>query len=167
MSVSVRRFRAEEWPTYRDLRLRALLDSPDSFGSTWEREVVLADAEWRDRLASGATAPNQLPLLALVDDVPAGLTWARLGDERPDVAHIYSVWVAPEHRDRSLGRLLMEAVLDWARASGVRVVQLDVTVGNDAALRFYRRFGFVETGSREHMRAELWSQLMELVLAPA
>jgi ribosomal protein S18 acetylase RimI-like enzyme len=167
MPTSVRRFTAEEWRTYRDLRLGALQDSPVSFGSMYEREVVLSDDEWRDRLASGASSPNQLPLLALVDDAPVGLAWGRISDEEPDEAHIYSVWVAPDCRDRGLGHGLIQSVIDWARGSGVRVVRLDVTVGNDAAVRFYRRFGFMETGEREHMRAVLWSELMVLVLDPA
>lgn len=164
--ASVRRFTTDEWRTYRDLRLGALSDSPDAFGSTYEREVVLTEDEWRDRLAGGASSPNQLPLLALVDETPAGLAWGRIADEEPDAAHIYSVWIAPDHRDRGLGRVLIQAVIDWARAREVRVVRLDFTVGNDAAVRFYRRFGFVETGARKHMRGELWSELMELVLAP-
>ena len=164
--ASVRRFAPDEWRTYRELRLRALQDTPDAFGSTYEREAVLADDDWRDRLASGASSPNQLPLLALADDVPAGITWGRIADEEPDAAHIYSVWIAPEHRDRGLGRVLIQAVIDWARTREVRVVRLDVTVGNDAAVRFYRRFGFVETGERQHLRAELWSEVMELVLDP-
>ena len=100
MSISIRRFTADEWRTYRDVRLRALSESPDAFGSTYEREVVLADDDWRERVAVGATAADQLPLVALVDGVPAGLSWGRVSEVNPDLAHIYSVWVAPEHRDR-------------------------------------------------------------------
>jgi len=117
-----------------------------------------------DEVGEAAQLGLQAPLLAHVDDTPAGLAWGRIADEEPDAAHIYSVWIAPEHRDRGLGRVLIQAVIDWARTRGVRVVRLDVTVGNDAAVRFYRRFGFVETGERQHLRAELWSEVMELVL---
>jgi ribosomal protein S18 acetylase RimI-like enzyme len=165
--MTIRRFTADEWRTYRDLRLRALADSPDAFGSTFQRESAFADGEWQDRLAKGTAEPNSLPLLALADGTPAGLAWGRINDDEPDVGHIYSVWVAPEYRDLRLGQRLMTTVIDWARTRHLRVVRLDVTVGNDAALRFYRRFGFVEVGEPEHMRAELWSQLMELVLDPA
>jgi len=166
MSISIRRFTADEWRTYRDVRLRALSESPDAFGSTYEREVVLADDDWRERVAVGATAADQLPLVALVDGVPAGLSWGRVHDEEPDVAHIYSVWVAPEHRGLGIARLLMEEVIAWARAFGVRVVRLDVTVGNRGAEQLYRGLGFIEVGDTQPMRAgtTLRSQVMELVL---
>ena len=167
MPTSIRRFTPDEWRTYRDLRLRALSESPDAFGSTYEREVVLTDDDWRNRLADGATSPNELPLLALADDAPAGLAWGRIADEKPDVAHIYSVWIAAEHRDRWLGRVLIRTVIDWARTRGMRLVQLDVTASNAAGVRFYRRLGFVEVGEPRFMRGELWSQVMELVLDPA
>lgn len=77
MPVTVRRFRADEWRAYRALRLRALADSPDAFGSTLEREAAFPDGDWRTRLADGASAPDALPLVALVDESPAGLAWAR------------------------------------------------------------------------------------------
>ena len=82
------------------------------------------------------------------------------------MAHIYSVWVAPEHRGLGIARLLMEEVIAWARAFGARVVRLDVTVGNAAAVQLYRGLGFVEVGDTQPMRegSALRSQVMELVL---
>jgi hypothetical protein len=47
-SASIRRFDRDEWPTYRAVRLRALGDSPDAFGSTLAREEALTDAEWAE-----------------------------------------------------------------------------------------------------------------------
>ena len=165
-AMIIRRFSTDEWRTYRDLRLRALAESPDAFGSTFAREVALVDDDWRFRVASGATAPNELPLLALVDDTPAGLAWGRIADEEPDIAHIYSVWVAPDHRGLGIARLLMEEVIAWARAFGARVVRLDVTVGNRAAVQLYRGLGFIDVGDTQPMRvgSALRSQVMERML---
>ena len=61
MAITVRRFAPHEWRVYRELRLRALADSPDAFGSTYEREAARTDAEWEDRLTTGATAHGQMP----------------------------------------------------------------------------------------------------------
>lgn len=43
---SIRRFKPAEWHTYKTLRLRALDDSPDAFGSTLEVELARALSSW-------------------------------------------------------------------------------------------------------------------------
>jgi hypothetical protein len=39
--------REEDWEAIRDVRLRALLDAPDAFGSTYKAERGKAEPEWR------------------------------------------------------------------------------------------------------------------------
>jgi hypothetical protein len=48
--VEIRRLRAGEAARLRELRLRALQDSPDAFASSYEREAELPTAHWK-RLA--------------------------------------------------------------------------------------------------------------------
>jgi ribosomal protein S18 acetylase RimI-like enzyme len=166
MAIFVRRFAAHEWTTYRDLRLRALADTPDAFGSTFAHEAARVDDDWRDRLTKGARASHELPLIALSDDVPAGLAWARLDDQQPDLAQLYQVWVAPDFRGRGVGRRLVEAVVAWAQTTGIRVLRLGVTRGDSAAVRLYRRAGFLDVGDARPLRpgSHLQSQPMELVV---
>lgn len=168
MATVLRRFAAHEWLTYRELRLRALADSPDAFGSTFAREAARSDDEWRDRLATGAGSHSDLPLVATVDDAPAGLAWGRLDDRQPDMAHLFQVWVAPEFRGRGVGRLLVDAVIAWARTAGARVLRLGVTCGDTAAVRLYRRAGFVDDGPPQPLRpgSEVKSQPMVFALEP-
>jgi hypothetical protein len=45
----VRALRRDEWRNYRELRLRALSDSPDAFGSTWKAEAARPDSAWADK----------------------------------------------------------------------------------------------------------------------
>jgi len=71
------------------------------------------------------------------------------------VAHLYQVWVAPGHRGRGIGRMLIEAVIAWARESGLRVLLLDVTAGNSAAVELYRQLGFVDDGDTQPLRDKL------------
>ena len=75
---TIRAFSANEWRVYRDLRLRALADSPDAFGSTLAAETGRLDAEWARRLASSVDSPLNLPLVAEVRGEPIGLAWAEL-----------------------------------------------------------------------------------------
>ncbi len=45
--MRVRRADEDEWEHIRDIRLRALLDAPDAFGSTFEGEAEDGESEWR------------------------------------------------------------------------------------------------------------------------
>ncbi len=151
-TVTVRRFTPDEWGLYRDLRLRALQDAPDAFGSTYAHECQRADADWRTRLADGAASSRELPLVAEVDGEPCGLAWARLPDEEPAVAHLYQMWVAPERRGHGVGRALLDMAVEWARASGAHAMRLDVTVSNSPAVELYERAGFRPVGNPKPLR---------------
>jgi ribosomal protein S18 acetylase RimI-like enzyme len=111
MPSLIRRFESSEWRTYRDLRLRALADSPDAFGSTLARESTRTDDEWRGRVERGANSRREFPALAAVDDAPVGLVWARLDDEQSSVAHLFQVWIASEQRGSGVGRQLIDAAV--------------------------------------------------------
>lgn len=59
-------------------------------------------------------------------------------------AELVSMWVAPTARSRGLGALLVNDVLTWAQSAGdIESITLCVIEGNDTALRFYERLGFV------------------------
>jgi ribosomal protein S18 acetylase RimI-like enzyme len=59
------------------------------------------------------------------------------------------MWVAPTHRRRGVGQLLVNAVIDWARSRSARALSLMVTCTNDPAIRFYQQLGFTKTGRTE------------------
>lgn len=97
-SPQVRIFAAHEWRIYKDLRLRALADSSDAFGSTLADEQGRTDDQWASRLAAAAESSGDLPLIAELDGEPIGLAWGRIESAKPDVAALYQMWVAPEGR---------------------------------------------------------------------
>ena len=49
--ITVRSITAGDWREYRNIRLRALRDSPDAFGSSYEAEAVRNDDAWKSRIA--------------------------------------------------------------------------------------------------------------------
>ena len=63
---------------------------------------------------------------------------------RPEGAEIKRMWVAPAARRRGLGRRLLAALEDAARAAGHRHVVLDTSSGQPEALAMYRALGYLE-----------------------
>lgn len=163
---SIRTIRPDEWRTYRDLRLRALADSPDAFGSTLAAEESRPDTEWSSRLESAADSRWNLPLFAESGGEPVGLAWGRIERSSPDVANLYQMWVAADYRGRGIGQMLLEAVIAWARQAGVQQLALGVTLNETPAMRLYSRAGFVPSGRPQPLRegSDLLVQAMVLML---
>jgi dihydropteroate synthase len=134
---------------WRALRLRALADSPDAFGQLLASAEARTDAEWQ---ASMEPMPTRAQLLAEDAGTAIGMTVALIDAADPARAHLYAMWVTPEARRRQVGRRLVHAALDWARAKGVREVELRATATNAAAYQLYLATGFVDTGRREPLR---------------
>jgi ribosomal protein S18 acetylase RimI-like enzyme len=57
-------------------------------------------------------------------------------------AHIFLLYVAPEHRRQGLGKALMQQAEAWARERGDRQIGLQVFQTNQPALALYQGLGF-------------------------
>lgn len=146
--ISLKPITTEEVSLYKAVRLRALRDTPTAFGSTFARESLFSDADWLRR-AAGRTDVASIGYLALEDGEGCGLVGGFLEDEDPTQAHLVSMWTAPTHRRRGVGRLLVGAVLEWARRQKAETLRLTVTSNNSVAIRFYEGRGFTMTGEAQ------------------
>jgi ribosomal-protein-alanine N-acetyltransferase len=63
-------------------------------------------------------------------------------------AHVLNVCVREDQRGQSVGRSLMEWLLEEARGTGNSWIFLEVRPSNRPALKLYRSLGFVEVGVR-------------------
>lgn len=66
-----------------------------------------------------------------------------------DDAHITTVAVDPQARQKRIGTHLMINLVDRALAIGAKHLTLEVRVSNSAARRLYERFGFAPVGVRK------------------
>ncbi len=152
--AAVRRVRSDEGSLLRAVRLRALADAPLAFGSTRARAAALVDEHWRAWAADGAAGVRALWLLAEQRTGPVGLASGVIDADDPTLAHLYSMWVAPEARRTGAATKLIEAVAAWAGERGARTLRTSVTVGNAGAERLYARAGFEDTGERNPLHHE-------------
>ncbi|HEY6538862.1 MAG TPA: GNAT family N-acetyltransferase [Candidatus Dormibacteraeota bacterium] len=132
-----------EWESLREIRLKALADAPQAFGSTLAQELARPEAAWRERAepSAGGCTWTARTASGWVGLVGAFVTEGRV--------QLVSMWVAPGWRRRGVARALIAAVVAWFGESGQGELYLRVGADNLVARRCYEAAGFrlVETPS--------------------
>ena len=134
----IRQTTADDWELLREVRLRALADSPDAFLETVAGAANFPESRWRERATPGDTQA------CFLREEGSGMVSCFVADD-PALVFLVGMWVAQELRGTGVGRELVERVVAWAREHDASRVCLSVEPGNDAAARLYERCGFVET----------------------
>ena len=133
---------------YRALMLEAYALHPDAFSSSVAERAALPLSWWQSRLSEEPLAAERV-LGVFQDDRLAGVAGLSF-EKREKLRHkatLFGMYVPARCRQQGLGRSLVQAVLAQAGARpGVRLVQLTVTQGNDAARALYESCGFVAYG---------------------
>ncbi|MEU4193140.1 GNAT family N-acetyltransferase [Kribbella sp. NPDC026611] len=133
---------AEYWRLLRDVRLRALKDSPAAYISEYQVESTWGEAEWRARFRyrHWVVVRRGGAIIGLASSV-------RVDDRPPLERHIESVWVDPRYRRTGVLRAMLAYlgavepdVTDW------RIWVLDT---NEIARKVYDRLGFTPTGEQQ------------------
>lgn len=131
---------------FKAVRLQALNDTPNAFGSTYAKESQLSDADWLKRAADW-NSERSIGYLAMDAGVACGIVAGFLDEHDPLRVNVISMWVAPSHRRAGVGRSLIDAICAWARDRGARQMHLMVTSVNHPAMEFYKQIGFAMTGN--------------------
>jgi RimJ/RimL family protein N-acetyltransferase len=119
--------------------------------------LISSDGEWRSvsderrYLRALRRYPDAAVLVAETEtgELVGRLSVAR--DPHPASSHVadLGLMVAASHRRLGVGTALLEGAVDWARAHGIRKLELHVFPWNEPALRLYERFGFEREGYRK------------------
>jgi ribosomal protein S18 acetylase RimI-like enzyme/adenylylsulfate kinase-like enzyme len=164
-AVDIRAARNEDLDVFIDVRLRALGTDPFAFGSTVAQERARPRADWRSTLAR--IQEHGVLMLALNGQRAVGMARGERWEGLSGVAGLFGMWVDPAYRGAGIGRQLVDGVLAWARAAAFGRVELDVAIGNTAAIALYASSGFRDTGERRPMSRDpsIIEQRMRLDLA--
>lgn len=130
---------------FKAARLRALLESPTAFSSTYAKESQITDEEWLKRSVRWSS-DGSVGFLALAGERACGMIFCFEGEEERLQGHVVSMWVDPEFRRAGIGKELIHSVVSWARSRRMQELKLMVTSVNDGAIAFYERLGFRMTG---------------------
>ena len=127
--------------------LAAVLAAGGAVGWVTVPDRAESDRWLAERVAEVAAGRSRVALVTAGGRLAGVGRWSWY--DSPTVAvngDVRQVMVHPEARGRGLARLLVGALVEDARASGVETLTLDVRGNNHAAMALYEAFGFQVAG---------------------
>jgi RimJ/RimL family protein N-acetyltransferase len=145
--TTVTQLSADDWQLLRDVRLQALVDSPEAFAADVSTERSMGEAQWRERLADDTWAAVRrggasIGVLGVSAPAPHGAAdgW------------IHSWWIAPEARGTGAARALLAWVDTLGHHRAWTRIGLGVWAENTAAIEVFAALGFAAQEPRPSSR---------------
>lgn len=141
MEYYVRRLTETDARAYRDIRLEALEQYPETFQATYESAMDLPLEAYAVRLQMYALFGGFVG-----DELKGFLGFTPL--RNPKISHkgvMWGMFVQPDARGTGLAAAMVQAVLDYA-SDHVEQVLISVIADNQRARRFYEKMGFQPYG---------------------
>ncbi|MFI9047379.1 GNAT family N-acetyltransferase [Streptomyces sp. NPDC053427] len=132
----------DNWSVWRALRLAALAEAPNAFGSTLAEWQGDGDREERWRARLGIRDSHNV--VAVLDGRPVGMV-SGVPTQESGTAELISMWVSPPVRGQGVADRLIGEVERWAIQRCATRLRLSVMPDNPAAIAFYARHGFAGT----------------------
>lgn len=126
---------------YKALRLEALKRDPTAFGSSYEEERKLSEADWKKRTKNA--------LFALSNNKPVGMIVYVFSNKikTKHIANIFGVYTQEKYRNQGIGKKLIEsALLEIRRNRSIMKIDLTVNPKQKSAVKLYKKYGFKVVG---------------------
>jgi ribosomal protein S18 acetylase RimI-like enzyme len=136
---------------YNELRVEALLDSPEAFGTTYAEHMARSKPIERVYNRFQEDGNYTFGMLTENDDLLGVCTLLRQSNlKEKHKAHIFAMYVTPSARKEAVGKQLVTAAIEKAKEIGVEQIMLSVVTSNKAANRLYESLGFSTYGIEKH-----------------
>ncbi len=129
------------------LRLCALKDNPEAFGSTYEETLARGKAWMLQRLSG---KEDEVFYLGAFEEALIGMVafYREEGSKSRHKGYVVSMYVLPKSRGLGAGKALMQELIIRAKQiEGLEQLQLAVVTTNQAAYHLYRSLGFEVYGT--------------------
>lgn len=148
MKIKIIQISPDRWQEYRDLRIQALKECPQSFLSTPEEAMKESAEFWQKKSKTMFFAEVEGKLVGMIGGYQ---------DEKQKLEHTFNIvsfYVASDFRHQGVGRALFQHILDYAQQKPeVEKYQLGVAHTQSNAIKLYESFGFVIVGTmKDHIK---------------
>ncbi|GAB3588038.1 GNAT family N-acetyltransferase [Calidifontibacter terrae] len=146
--LTIRTLEADEWQTYRDVRLSALEESPDAFAASVSQEKQYDEDFWRARV-------DRSRRLVAQDEESKVVGVVSVGDRSTEddrIGELFGLWVTPDLRGQGVAWKLVQAGVEQATSENYAFLLYWVGTDNGRAVAFASSFGFRPTDSRRPMK---------------
>jgi len=138
--MKIRLLTEEDNKIWKAIRLEALQNSPENFGTSYEEEINFPAEDW--------SVQNNDIFGAFIEDklvATTGFFTLRL-KKMKHRGRLFAIYVMPKHRGQGLASQLIETVINHAKS---RVIQLHLTctTTNESAINLYQKHGFKTYGT--------------------
>ena len=132
-----------------NIRLRALRDDPESFGSSYEEILERGIAGATQSLRKRDTAPDDVTFGAFEGETLVGIAGFRRGEEvkKRHKGVIWGMYVPREMRGKGIGKALLEAAIAHAKTlPSLEQINLSVVLTSKEAHHLFISLGFETYG---------------------
>ena len=140
--MNIRQLTIQDFPIWKNIRLLSLIESPSSFGVSYEEEINESISDWESRL-------NKTQIFgAFMDDVLVG-TAGFFVLEMIKIKHrgrLVSMYILPQYRGKGIANELVKAIINHAE-SRVLQINLNCNTNNLIAINLYEKHGFKICGT--------------------
>jgi ribosomal-protein-alanine N-acetyltransferase len=116
-----------------------------------EQRCFTKEAWSKRQIAKFLDAPDSVSLTARANSEIVGFVIGLVNQyDGMKIGHIVTIDVLPNHRRKAIGMTLLRSVEQEFKKAGVKVSYLEVREDNLAAMRLYRKAGYVEVERLEN-----------------
>lgn len=148
--MEVRRLTGEDAEAYWELRLEALKNNPEAFGTSYEEAVQRENPI--ERVRSNFQVNENYTLGAFEEDKLVGMVTLlqESGSKMKHRANIFAMYVSPHGRRKGVGKALLEQAIRQAKETNeIEKINLSVVSSNESAKNLYLQLGFKVFGIEE------------------
>lgn len=138
-----------ELKDYKNLRLEALREEPQAYGSSYKDQKNSPDEEWQRWLENYRNGERNWMIFASDGQKLIGMMGAYQADSdvENNEANIIAVYVTKQARGKGVSKLLLKGLLTkLTKDTIIKKVKLAVNIDQVAAVKLYESFGFKVNG---------------------